>query len=196
MGRTRVGRSSFTSAYSALLAPSYPLFFARRRSSTASTSGWTASSAMRKLRKGSAFDGRPSLRFLRSVAVSKVATGSSAARRRTLLGETPTTLAVSTRLWPARRRTCTSCLLTMSIIPSLATTTRRRDRGPRAAGWRSGVARISGIGQVRVSGTHIWDKGMRLGMRKAVGTRPPLTVPDEGEGLGYVLRLRGHHPRG
>jgi transposase len=41
----------------------------------------------------------------------------------------------------------------MSIIPCLAATARRGDRRFRVAGWRSGVARISGIGQVRISGT-------------------------------------------
>lgn len=54
----------------------------------------------RNARTGSAFDGRPTLRCRRSSSVSKLVTGGSASTRWTLLRETPTSLAVSSRLWP------------------------------------------------------------------------------------------------
>src|ERR1044071_4605856 len=49
----------------------------------------------------------------------------------------------------------------MSIILCLAATTRRGDRGSPVAGWRAGVVRISGIDQVRISGTRMAEPRQR-----------------------------------
>ena len=96
-----------------------------------------------------AFWGLPILRRTRSSSPSTWTTLGSPPTRWTLRTETPASFATSGRLCPARRSTWISCRFSMSIIPSLAA--RHGESGPRLP--HVGVARISGRGVVRISGT-------------------------------------------
>ena len=75
----------------------------------------------------------------------------SAAMRRTVRTDTPLSAAISFHVCPARRSTCTSCRLSMSIILSLAGDGISDDCLARE-GYRE-VARISGKEVVRIFGT-------------------------------------------
>jgi hypothetical protein len=76
-------------------------------------SGW------RKLWNAAAFDG-PIRRSARSASLSTWLTSASASPLTTLRRPTPAACDTSSRLRPARRRTCISWRFSMSIIPSVA----------------------------------------------------------------------------
>jgi hypothetical protein len=91
---------------------------------------------------------------------------------------------------------------------SLLSGRNRRDRGPRVAGWRSGVVRISGMDQVRIAETHIWplvlampsasrcplldevrEVWKRIG--NSIASRSPRARPE----ARFASSLRGAEPR-
>ena len=84
-------------------------------------------------------------------ALSIVVTSVSATMRRIFRTDTPLRAAISFQVCPARRSTCTSCRLSMSIILSLAGDGISDDFLARE-GYRQ-VARISGKEVVRIFGT-------------------------------------------
>src|SRR5688572_13294014 len=98
----------------------------------------------------------------RSAAVSTETTGGSASIRRTLARPTPVSLATCRTECPACRSTWIWCRLSMSIILFLATDLVRGGTLTGAPRDHRGVARISGKGLDRITGTRSLDLRRQL----------------------------------